>query len=267
MDYEDILYDANEGIATITINRPKVYNAFRPKTIEELIQAFTISGDDPEIGVVILTGSGDKAFCTGGDMNAWHAGEGYECASWVGIGLPVERLHRLIRSVPKPVIVAVNGYAIGGGNVLQIVCDLAIASKTAVFGQVGPRVGSFDAGFGSAYLARLVGERKAREIWFLCRRYSADEALQMGLINHVVPPEQLMEEARKWADEILALSPSALKALKYSFNADTEHIAGITNLSMASVGLYYRTPESAEGHNAFKEKRPTNFRKFRKRGF
>jgi 2-ketocyclohexanecarboxyl-CoA hydrolase len=267
MSYEDILHEAKEGIATITINRPKVYNAFRPKTIEELIQAFTEAGDDPEIGVIILTGAGDKAFCTGGDMNAWRVGEGYEGASWAGIGLAVERLHRLIRSVPKPVIAAVNGYAIGGGNVLQVLCDLSIASKTAVFGQVGPRVGSFDAGFGSAYLARLVGERKAREIWFLCRRYSADEALEMGLINRVVPHEQLMAEANQWANEMLDLSPTALKALKYSFNADTEHIAGITNLSMASVGLYYRTPESGEGHNAFKERRPTNFRKFRKRGF
>ena len=267
MPYEDILYEAKDGIATIKMNRPKVYNAFRPKTIEELIEAFTLAGEDPEIGVIILTGAGDKAFCTGGDMGEWHVGEGYSGASWTGIGLPMERLHRLIRSVPKPVIASVNGYAIGGGNVLQVLCDLAIASETAVFGQVGPRVGSFDAGFGTAYLARLVGERKAREIWMLCRRYSAKEALQMGLINHVVPKEQLAQETEGWAKEVLALSPTALKAIKYSFNADTEHIAGLTNLAMASLGLYYRTPESGEGHNAFEEKRPTDFMRYRKPGF
>ncbi|MDY7018143.1 MAG: enoyl-CoA hydratase-related protein [Nitrospirota bacterium] len=267
MSYEDILYEIKEGIATVTINRPKVYNAFRPKTIEELTDAFTTAGDDPEVGVIVLTGAGEKAFCTGGDMGEWHVGEGYTGASWTGIGLSMERLHRMIRSVPKPVIASVNGYAIGGGNVLQVLCDLAIASETAVFGQVGPKVGSFDAGFGTAYLARLVGERKAREIWMLCRRYSAKEALQMGLINHVVPQDQLAQETEKWAKEVLALSPTALKAIKYSFNADTEHIAGLTNLAMASVGLYYRTPESGEGHNAFKEKRPTDFMRYRKPGF
>jgi dihydroxynaphthoic acid synthetase len=262
--YEDILYDKADGIVTITINRPQVMNAFRGKTIDELSDAFERAGRDAEAGAIILTGAGDRAFCTGGDYKAWQPGHGYAGASWIDIGLRVGNLHRLIRAAPQPVIAAVNGYAIGGGNVLQVVCDLAIASKQAVFGQAGPKVGSFDAGFGTAYLARLVGERKAREMWMLCRRYSASEALAMKLINAVVEPEALMAEARRWAHEILALSPTALKMVKYSFNADTEHIAGLTDLAFGGLRLYYTTPEANEGHNAFVEKRPTDFNQFRR---
>lgn len=264
MNYSDILYEKQDGCVTITLNRPDVLNAFRPKTIDELIQAFEQAGNDPQVGAIILTGAGERAFCTGGDVKEWEVGSGYTGASWQGIGLPVDRLHRLMRSVPQPVIAAVNGYAIGGGNVLQVVCDLSIASSKAVFGQVGPRVGSFDAGFGTAYLARLVGERKAREIWLLCRRYTAPQALEMGLINMVVEPGQLMDEARQWAKEIIALSPTALKIVKYSFNADSEHIAGLTQLSFGALGLYYTTPEADEGHKAFTEKRSTDFQQFRR---
>jgi dihydroxynaphthoic acid synthetase len=264
MEFSDILYNKDEGVVTITINRPEVLNAFRPQTINELIAAFEQAGTDPEVGAIILTGAGERAFCTGGDMKEWEAGSGYTGASWINIGMQVDKLHRLIRSVPQPVIAAVNGYAIGGGNVLQVVCDLAIASSKAVFGQVGPRVGSFDAGFGTAYLARLVGERKAREIWMLCRRYPAAQALEMGLINTVVEPEQLMAEARQWAKEIVALSPTALKMVKHSFNADTEHINGLTQLAFGALSLYYTSPESGEGHKAFVEKRPTDFNKFRR---
>ncbi len=263
MEFLDILYSQEDGIVTITLNRPDVLNAFRPKTIEELIAAFEQAGSDPTVGAIILTGAGERSFCTGGDVKEWEAGSGYTGASWINIGLQVDKLHRLMRSVPQPVIAAVNGYAIGGGNVLQVVCDLSIASSKAVFGQVGPRVGSFDAGFGTAYLARLVGERKAREIWLLCRRYTAAQALEMGLINAVVEPAQLMNEAQQWAKEIVALSPTALKMVKYSFNADTEHINGLTQLAFGALGLYYTTPESGEGHNAFVEKRPTDFGKFR----
>lgn len=263
LTFSDILFEKQAGIVTITLNRPEVMNAFRPKTIEELIVAFELAGNDPEVGAIILTGAGEKSFSTGGDTKEWQAGSGYTGASWIGIGLPVDKLHRLMRSVPQPVIAAVNGYAIGGGNVLQVVCDLSIASSKAIFGQVGPRVGSFDAGFGTAYLARLVGERKAREIWMLCRRYTAEQALQMGLINAVVEPDKLMDEARQWAKEIVALSPTALKVVKYSFNADSESIAGITQLSFAGLGLYYTTPESGEGHQAGVEKRKTDFSRFR----
>jgi dihydroxynaphthoic acid synthetase len=264
MSYEDILFEKEGGLVTITINRPDVLNALRPKTVDELIDGFERAGRDAEVGAIILTGAGERSFCTGGDFKEWQPGSGYSGASWIDIGLPVTKLHRLIRTVPQPVIAAVNGYAIGGGNVLQVVCDLALASKSAVFGQVGPRVGSFDAGFGTAYLARLVGERKAREIWLLCRRYSAEEALAMGLINAVVEPEELIPEAKRWGGEILALSPSALKIVKYSFNADTEHIAGLTDLAFSGLRLYYTTPESGEGHKAFVEKRPTDFNQFRR---
>jgi dihydroxynaphthoic acid synthetase len=263
-DYEDIQFDKEDGLVTITINRPDVLNAFRPKTIDELIAAFERAGRDAQVGAIILTGAGDRAFCTGGDFKAWQPGSGYEGASWIDIGLSVGRLHRLIRAVPQPVIAAVNGYAIGGGNVLHVVCDLVIASSKAIFGQVGPRVGSFDAGFGTAYLARLVGERKAREMWLLCRRYTAAEALAMNLINAVVEPAELLPEARRWAQEILALSPTALKMVKYSFNADTEHIAGLTDLAFGGLKLYYTTPEANEGHRAFVEKRPTDFNQFRR---
>ena len=264
MEYTDIRYAESEGLVTITIDRPAVLNAFRPHTVVELIAAFERAGGDPQVGAIILTGSGERAFCVGGDVKEWQAGVGYAGASWVGIGMPIERLHRLIRAVPQPVIAAVNGYAIGGGNVLQVICDIAIASRAATFGQVGPRVGSFDAGFGTAYLARLVGERKAREIWFLCRRYSAEEALAMGLINAIVEPGELLAEAERWGREMLALGPTALKVLKASFNAETEHIAGLTQLAFGALGLYYGTEEANEGHAAFAERRPTDFGKFRR---
>jgi dihydroxynaphthoic acid synthetase len=261
--YEDILLSLEDGLALITINRPHVLNALRPKTVEELLDAFEQAGRNAGVGVILLTGAGDRSFSTGGDFKEWQPGSGYTGASWIDIGLPVAKLQRLIRAVPQPVIAVVNGYAIGAGNVLQVVCDLAIASKTAIFGQVGPRVGSFDAGFGTAYLARLVGERKAREMWLLCRRYSAAEALAMGLINAVVEPEELMPEARRWAQEILALSPTALKMVKTSFNAETEHIAGLNELAFSGLRLFYTTPEANEGHRAFIEKRPTDFKQFR----
>lgn len=262
MEFTDILFEKAEGVATITINRPDFLNAFRYQTVEELIAALEDAGNDPTIGVIVLTGAGDRAFSAGGDVKEFQPG-GYAGASWTGIGLRVEALHRLIRMVPKPVIAAVNGYAIGGGNVLQVVCDLSIAADTASFGQVGPRVGSFDPGFGTAYLARLVGERKAREIWFTCRRYTAQQALEMGLINAVVPAADLKAEVARWCNEILALSPTALKMVKFAFNADTENIAGIGMLGFAAVNLYYGTEESAEGHRAFHERRPTQFERFR----
>lgn len=263
MDFTDVLYAKEDGLATITINRPHVLNAFRRQTVVELVAAFEDAGEDPHIGVVILTGAGNRAFCVGGDAGEWGP-HGYADASWVDIGMPVMRLHQVIRGIGKPVIAAVNGYAIGGGNVLQVVCDIALASRKAVFGQAGPRVGSFDAGFGSAYLARLVGERKAREIWYTCRQYTAEEAHQMGLVNVVVEPEQLMPEARRWAAEMLAKSPTALKMLKASFNADSEHIAGITSLAFGALSLYYGSPEAVEGHRAFIERRLPDFMQFRR---
>jgi 2-ketocyclohexanecarboxyl-CoA hydrolase len=263
MEFTDVLYEAADGIATVTINRPKVLNAFRAETVEELTEAFRRAWGDPTVGVVILTGAGDRAFSSGGDQSVRDAGGygGHRARS--DIGLDVEDLHAVIRDIPKPVIAAVNGYAIGGGNVLQVICDLTIASATARFGQVGPRVGSVDPGFGTAYLARVVGEKKAREIWYLCRQYSAEEALAMGLVNAVVPPERLMDEARAWAREILAMSPTAIKIAKASFNADTDHIRGIGGLGMSALALYYRTEEAMEGRNAFIERRKPDFRRFR----
>src|SRR5437762_10095354 len=256
MTYEDILYDARDGVAWITINRPEVRNAFRAKTVDELIAAFRAAWGDPEVGVVVLTGAGDKAFSAGADQRERTAG-GYAGGS--GIGMDRHGLHGVIRAIPKPVVAMVNGYAIGGGHVLHVICDLTIAADHARFGQVGPKVGSVDPGFGTAYLARLVGQKKAREIWYLCRQYSATEALEMGLVNTVVPKDQLMDEARAWAAEILAKSPTALKLAKASFNADTEHIRGIGALAMTGLALYYDTEESAEGTTAFQEKRPPDF--------
>ena len=261
--YEDFLYEEKDGIATITINRPQVLNAFRSQTVDEMIAALHDAGRDPSIGVAVITGTGDRAFCVGGDVNDKVQG-GYSGASWCDTGVQSELLFRTIRSMPKPVIAAVNGYAIGGGNVLQVVCDLSIAAEHAIFGQVGPRVGSFDAGFGSAYLARLVGERKAREIWFLCKKYSAQDALAMGLINEVVPKEKLMETVYDWCRQVLALSPTALKLLKYSFNADSEHINGISQLSFSALNLYYQSAEADEGSVAFKEKRQPRYHEYRR---
>ena len=258
MEYQDILYTKADNIATITINRPKSYNAFRAQTCEELIDAFKDADFDKSIGVVVLTGAGEKAFCTGGDQGTHEGGYGGRGT----IGLPIEELQSAIRDISKPVIARVNGYAIGGGNVLVTVCDLAIASNNAQFGQVGPRVGSVDPGFGTALLARVVGEKKAREIWYLCRRYSAQEALQMGLINAVVPQSELDAEVRRWCDEITDKSPTAIALAKKSFNVDTEAIRGMGGLAMHALKLYYESAESAEGGNAFREKRKPEFRKY-----
>jgi len=258
MTYQDVLYEPGDGIAWITINRPDVRNAFRARTVDELIAAFRAAWHDPDVGVVVLTGAGDKAFSAGGDQGERSAG-GYGGAG--GIGMDVHGLHGVIRAIPKPVIAMVNGFAIGGGNVLQVLCDLTIAADTAVFGQVGPRVGSVDPGFGTAYLARLVGEKKAREIWYLCRQYSAAEALAMGLVNVVVPAAELRAETARWCRELLQKSPMALRLAKQSFNADTEHIAGITELGFTALELYYGTAEADEGRRAFLEKRPPEFRR------
>ena len=257
MAYEDIVYREAGGVATITINRPHVYNAFRARTVDELLDAVRTAGWRPEVGVIVLAGAGDKAFCTGGDQTE-HGDAGYGGRGT--IGLPVDELQSLIRDVPKPVLARVQGFAIGGGNVLVTVCDLAIASERAVFGQVGPRFGSVDPGFGTAYLARIAGEKKAREMWFLCRRYPAREALSMGLVNAVVPHEQLDAEVDRWCREILALSPTALAIAKRSFNADSEGIRAIGSLGFEALSLYYGTAESREGSNAFREKRTPRFR-------
>jgi 2-ketocyclohexanecarboxyl-CoA hydrolase len=258
--YQDILYDAREGVATITINRPEKLNAFRGITCDELIHAFNRAGWAKEIGVIVLTGAGGRAFCTGGDQSA-HAGA-YDGKGT--IGLPIEALHNIIRMVPKPVIAKVRGYAIGGGNVLATLCDLTLAAETAQFGQVGPKMGSVDPGFGTAFLARVVGEKKAREIWYLCRRYSAAEAQAMGLVNKVVPDDQLDTEVEAWCRELLEKSPTALAIAKRSFNADSENIAGISALGMQTLQLYYETDESKEGVRALQEKRKPDFHRFRK---
>lgn len=258
MDYQDILYVKADGIATITINRPDSYNAFRAQTCEEMIHAFKDADFDRSIGVVVLTGAGDKAFCTGGDQASQDAGYGGRGT----IGLPIEELQSAIRDIPKPVIARVNGFAVGGGNVLVTLCDLAIASERAQLGQVGPKVGSVDPGFGTAYLARVVGEKRAREIWYLCRRYKAHEALAMGMVNAVVPHEELDAEVRRWCGEILEKSPTAIAFAKRSFNVDSEMIRGLSAMAMQGLKLYYETEESAEGGNAFREKRKPDFRKF-----
>ena len=260
MTYEDILFQISDGVSHITINRPKVMNAFRGRTCEELIDAFNRAGWDKSVGVIVLGGAGDKAFCTGGDQSA-HDGQ-YDGRGV--IGLPVEELQSIIRDVPKPVIARVQGYAIGGGNVLATLCDFTIASEKAVFGQAGPKVGSVDPGFGTAYLARIVGEKKAREIWYLCRRYTANEALAMGLINKVVAPDELDAEVGRWCAEILELSPTAIAIAKRSFNADSENIRGIGAMGMQALSLYYQTEESREGVRAFTEKRKPDFRRFAK---
>lgn len=256
MDYQDIVYEVRGQAAWITIDRPEKYNAFRGRTCEELIHALNRAGWDKSIAAIVLTGAGPKAFCTGGDQSA-HDGA-YDGRGT--IGLPVEELQSLIRDVPKPVIARVNGFAIGGGNVLVTCCDLAIASSTAVFGQVGPKVGSVDPGFGTALLARVVGEKKAREMWMLCRRYSAEQALQMGLVNAIVPPDELDAEVERWCAEIAALSPTAIAIAKKSFNLDSEAIRGISAMGMQTLSLFYETEESREGVRAFMEKRPPKFR-------
>ena len=260
MDYQDILFSVADGVATITINRPDKMNAFRARTCDELIDAFHRAGWDKSIGVIVLTGAGTRAFCTGGDQSA-HEG------SYDGhgtIGLPLEDLQGIIRDVPKPVIAKVRGFAIGGGHVLALVCDLTIASENAVFGQVGPKVGSVDPGFGTAYMARCIGEKKAREVWYLCRRYTAQQAVDMGLANIAVPDEQLDAEVDQWCAEIMEKSPTALAIAKRSFNADSASIAGISAMGLLHVAQYYQTEESQEGVNAFLEKRRPEFRKYNK---
>ncbi len=261
-DYEDILFERRGAIAKITINRPRVYNAFRPKTNTEMLEAMNICREDASIGVIILTGAGDKAFCSGGDQNVKGSG-GYID----GDGVPrlnVLDLHRAIRSIPKPVIAMVNGYAIGGGNVLQVICDLTIASENAKFGQTGPKVGSFDAGFGSSYLARCVGQKKAREIWFLCRQYTAAEALEMGMVNAVVPLEKLEETTVEWCETILKRSPLAIRMIKRALNAELDGQHGLMEFAGDATLLYYLMDEAQEGRNAFLEKRDPDFGKFPK---
>ncbi len=263
LHFEEILYEKKDRVARITINRPQKYNACTPVTICELNQALTDAWVDTSIGVVVLTGAGDKAFCTGGDQSI-RGKEGYE-GSVAALPLEVgwQTVTHLIRTIPKPVIARVNGFAIGGGHVFQVACDLSIASEQAQFGQVGPKVGSFDPGYGTGDLVRLVGMKRAKEIWYLCRRYTAQQALQMGLINAVVPAEKLDEEVDRWCQELLERSPTALKMLKYAFHAETDGVAGITNLGVGGLGLYYRTDEALEGRNAFMEKRKPDFNKFR----
>ena len=258
MNYTDILYTKVDGIATITINRPKSYNAFTANTCEEIISALKDADYDRSVGVVVLTGAGDKAFCTGGDQGTQDGGYGGRGT----IGLPVEEMQSAIRDINKPVIARVNGFAIGGGNVLVTMCDLAIASETAQLGQVGPKVGSVDPGFGTALLARTIGDKRAREVWYMCRRYTAQQALAMGMVNAVVPADQIDAEVKKWCDELLEKSPTALALAKKSFNVDTEMIRGMGSLAMHALKLYDQTVESAEGGNAFREKRKPEFRKY-----
>ena len=259
--FEDIRYETSgDGIAKVTIARPDVHNAFRPQTVAELIRAFDLARDDASVGVVILTGEGDRAFCSGGDQRVRGAG-GYVGADGVP-RLNVLDLQMRIRYLPKPVVAMVAGYAIGGGHVLHLVCDLTIAADNARFGQTGPRVGSFDAGFGSSYLARIVGQKKAREIWFLCRQYSADEALAMGLINTVVPLAQLEATTLAWCRDMLRLSPTALRFLKMAMNADCDGQAGMQAFAGSATLLYYLTEEGREGKEAFLEKRPPDFARF-----
>ena len=264
-DYADIIYEKSDGIAKITINRPERRNAFRPETVNEMYDAFIDSREDPEIGVILLTGYGPSkdgkyAFCSGGDQKI-RGDKGYVG----GDGVPrlnVLDLQKLIRSIPKPVIALVAGYAIGGGHVLHVVCDMTIAADNAIFGQTGPKVGSFDGGFGSSYLARMVGQKKAREIWYLCRQYNAIEAEKMGLVNKVVPLEKLEEEGVSWAKDILNHSPLAIRLLKSAFNAELDGQTGIQELAGNATLLYYMSEEAQEGKKAYNEKRKPDFSKF-----
>ena len=260
--YEEILFDAYDGIARITINRPRYRNAFTPLTTAEMSDALRLCREMSDISVVVLTGAGDKAFCAGGDMHVKGRG-GYVDGQGVP-SLSVLDVQKQIRSLPKPVIAMVNGYAIGGGHVLHLVCDLTIAADTAIFGQTGPKVGSFDAGFGSSYLARIVGQKKAREIWFLCRQYSAQEAEQMGMVNKVVPAERLEDEVVEWAETMMQHSPLALRMIKAGLNAELDGQAGIQELAGDATMLYYMLDEAQEGGRAFLEKRKPNFKQFPK---
>ncbi len=269
-DYTDILYETSAptpgpegGIAKITINRPEVRNAFRPLTVVEMSRAFECARDDPSIGVIILTGAGTEAFCSGGDQRV-RGDDGYVDEQGIG-RLNVLDLQVQIRRLPKPVIAMVAGYAIGGGHVLHVVCDLTVCADNARFGQVGPKVGSFDGGYGAGLLARMVGHKKARETWYLCEQYDAEEALRMGLVNKVVPLERLEEETIAWARRILQMSPLALRLLKAAFNADTDGLAGVQQLAGDATLLYYMSQEAQEGRNAYLEKRRPNFDAFPKR--
>ena len=261
-EYTDILFEQCGGIAKITINRPKVYNAFRPLTNAEMLDAMNICRDRQDIGVVILSGAGDKAFCSGGDQNYKTLG-GYKDSDGTP-RLNVLDLQKAIRSIPKPVIAMVNGYSIGGGNVLNTVCDLSIASENARFGQTGPKVGSFDAGFGSSYMARCVGQKKVREIWFLCRQYTAQEALEMGLINKVVPFDRLEDETVEWCETILQRSPMAIRMIKRALNAELDGQRGLMEFAGDATLMYYLMEEAQEGKNAFLEKRDPDFAQFPK---
>ena len=249
--FEDVVYEIRDHAAWVIINRPKVYNAFRGQTLEELIQGFQIAANDRSVASIVLTGAGDRAFCTGGDQSA-HAGQ-YDGRGVVG--LPIDEFQALIRDVAKPVIARVNGFAIGGGNVFATLCDLTIAADTAKFGQVGPKVGSVDAGWGTALLARHVGDKRAREMWFINDTYTAQQALEMGLVNKVVPAAELDAAVKDWTDKLAQRSPTALALAKRSFNADSDSIRGISNLALHAVKLFYDTPESKEGVAAFNEKR------------
>lgn len=260
-EFTDVRFEVEDGVAVITIDRPDRYNALRGRTVDELIYAFRYAWIDESVGAIVLTGAGEKAFCSGGDQKERAATGGYG-ETEMGM-FEIERLHRLIREVPKPVIAAVNGFAIGGGHVLHVLCDVSLASTTAVFGQVGPRVGSFDAGFGTAYLARVVGEKRAREIWFFCDQYDAATAERWGLVNRVVQPEELLPLAKEWGRKACALSPTALKTLKHSFNADSDHIVGIQSLAFDVLDLFVDTDEAKEGARAFIEKRAPDFGPYR----
>ena len=262
-EYEDILYETWDGIAKITINRPEVRNAFRPTTVFEMQKAFEVARDDPKVGVVILTGAGTEAFCSGGDQRV-RGDDGYVDPAGTG-RLNILDVQIQIRRLPKPVIAMVAGYAIGGGHVLHVVCDLTIAADNARFGQTGPRVGSFDGGYGSGLLARIVGQKKAREIWFLCEQYDAQAALDMGLVNKVVPLADLEQETVKWCRRILELSPLALRMIKGGMNAADDGLAGIQQLAGDATLLYYMTEEAQEGRDAYVQKRKPNFAKFPKR--
>ena len=262
LEFEDIIFEkSEEGIAKITINRPEVRNAFRPLTVREMQQALEDAREDTGIGVIILTGAGEKAFCSGGDQRI-RGDAGYQDSGTGHLRLNVLDFQRQIRSCPKPVVAMVAGYAIGGGHVLHVMCDLSIAADNAVFGQTGPKVGSFDGGYGSSYLARIVGQKKAREIWFLCRQYDARQALEMGLVNTVVPLAQLEEETIQWCREMLRMSPIALRCLKAAMNADCDGQAGLQELAGNATMLFYMSEEGQEGRNAYLEKRPPDFSRF-----
>lgn len=261
--YTDIKYHKAEGIAKITINRPQVRNAFRPLTVDEMMHALHEARFDEEIGVIILTGEGEKAFCSGGDQKI-RGDAGYKDDKKGTMRLNVLDFQRQIRTCPKPVIAMVAGYAIGGGHILHLVCDLTIAADNAIFGQTGPKVGSFDGGFGASYMARIIGQKKAREIWYLCRQYNAQQALDMGLVNTVVPYAKLEEETVQWCREILANSPIAIRCLKAALNADCDGQTGLQELAGNATMLFYMTEEGQEGRNAYNEKRKPDFKKFKR---